>query len=207
VTGADAESGASAANGSAAGAQQKLIIGSRAGGATQDYFGMIEGRPVVVRIGGAVIAQLFRQPQDLAAHTGSGINPADVKSIAIRTSNEELRFDRDLEKWRGRAQNGATPPASSQPQMREVNAALVQNLLEQFTQLRSLSVQIVKQYPRELEVATITLYGYDAKALDTVRIIHDKDSGQWGMENGDNVVRIYPPSLQIKLHAADYGIE
>lgn len=175
---------------------QRLIIGNRAGGAGQDYFGMIEGRPVIVRLSGAVLAALFRQPADLAALTGSGVNLADVKTITIRHRDHgELRLERDLDKWRAIA-----------PAEREITAAHAQELLEQLTQLRGTGVEFAERYPRELEVATVTLHGYDGKALDTVRIIHDEQSGRWAMENGDNVLRIFPASLKMRLSAADFGM-
>jgi hypothetical protein len=187
---------------------QRLIIGNRAGGPTQDYFGMIEGRPVIVRISGAVLAALFRQATDLAALTGSGVNPADVKAIAIRHGEDEVRLQRDLEKWRGASLRAGPSPAQAMPdqQMRDVNAAHAQELLEQLTQLRGTGVEFAERYPRELEVATITLHGYDGKALDTVRIIHDEQSGRWAMENGDNVLRIFPASVKLRLSAADFGL-
>ena len=177
------------------GRTERLIVGARAGGATHDFFGFVESRPVVVKITGAVLAALFKRPQDVVAQTGSGINPADVKSIIIRKGAEELKLERDLEKWR-----------SVTPVEREINAAHVQQLLEQLTQLRALSAEI-QDYPRELEVATITLHGYDGKAIDTVRIVQEKETNRWGMENGDNVIRIHPAGLQLRLTAADFGVQ
>jgi hypothetical protein len=55
---------------------------------------------------------------------------------------------------------------------------------------KPLSVAIAP-YPRDQEVATITLVGYDSVPLDTVRIALD-ESGQWILENGDNVLRLHP---------------
>lgn len=175
---------------------QRLIIGARAGGGTQDFFGMLEGRPVVVRLSGAVLAALFRQPQELAALTASGVVPADVKSIVVRTNEAELKLQRDLEQWH----------AMTEARAREVNAAHVQELLDQLTQLRASGVEFI-EYPRELEVAIITLHGFDGRAIDTVRVLHDEQTGRWGMENGDNVLRVYPAGLKLRLTAADFEME
>ena len=173
---------------------QKLLVGSRVGATSQDRFAMIEGRPVVVRLSGPVLAALFRQPHDLADPVVSGVNPADVKSIVIRKGQSELKLDRDLERWRAPEHGG-----------NEVNPAHVQELLDQLTKLRAPAVEF-KPYPHELEVATITLFGYDAKAVDTVRIAQEKDSGRWMLENGDDVLRLFPPSMKIRMTAEDFGL-
>jgi hypothetical protein len=164
---------------------QRLLIGSRSSANTQDRFAMIEGRPVVFRITRAALEALFRQPRDLADPTGTGVPAADVKSIVIHKGREELKLERDMEKWRAPHRNNV-----------EVNAAFVQELLDQLTKLRAPNVEF-KEYPRDSEVALITLYGFDEKALDTVRIAQEKDSGngggggRWIMEDGDNVLRIF----------------
>jgi hypothetical protein len=183
---------------------QTLFIGARAGGGTMDHFGMIEGRPVVVRLSGAVIAAMLRQPPDLAAMTASGAVPADVKSIVIRSADGEVRLERELEKWRG-VTGAASAAGDDSPSPREINAAHANQLLEQLTSLRATSVEFAP-YPRELEVATITLHGFEGRALDTVRIVQEKETGRWGMENGDNVIRIYPAGLNLRLKPPDFGL-
>ncbi len=174
---------------------ERLLVGSPVGTSSQDRFAMIEGRPVIVRLGMTVIEALFRMPVNLASPTGSGVRPADVKSLVIRASGEELRLERDLEKWRAPDRDNI-----------EVNATLVQELLNQLCMLRAPAVQF-KSYPRELEAATITLHGFDGKAIDTVRIAQEKESPSTALENGDNVLRVFPQGLKLRLTAADFGIE
>jgi hypothetical protein len=177
---------------------QKLLIGSRASANTQDRFAMIDGHPVVFRITRAALEALFRQPRDLAEPTGTGVPPADVKSIVIRKGGEELKLERDMEKWRAPDRGNV-----------EVNAAFVQELLDQLTKLRAPNVEF-KPYPREAELALITLHGFNEVALDTIRIAQEKDSagvgGRWIMEDGDNVLRLFPASLKIRMTAADFGL-
>ena len=192
----DSRVGLTVSSGANGAVTQRLIIGNRAGGPTQDYFGIIEGRPAIVRISGAVLAALFRQPADVAALTGSSVNPADVKSITIRSGEQEVILERELEKWRAR-----------KPIDKDVNPLHAQELLEQLTQLRGTGVEFLEQYPRELERAIVTLHGYDGKALDTVRIIHEEQTGRWAMENGDNVLRVFPASLKLRLSAADFELD
>jgi hypothetical protein len=189
--------------------EQRLLIGSRAGGAAntgaQDFFGMIEGRPVVVRITAPVIAALFRGAQHLVEPTGSGVQPADVKSIVIRGKDGEFRLERELERWLAPAPAPAPAPGGAGGGARDVNPAHVQELLDQLTQLRAPAIEL-RPYPHEQEVATITLYGYDARALDTVRIAQDKQTDRWVLENGDNVLRIFPAGLKLRLTAGDFGL-
>jgi hypothetical protein len=61
-------------------------------------------------------------------------------------------------------------------------------------------------YPRELEVATITLRGFDQRPRDTVRIVEDPANGEWALENGDDVLRVFPASFKPALRAADFGL-
>jgi hypothetical protein len=173
---------------------QTLRIGAAVSAGSQDRFGIIDGRPTVVRIPASVLASLFRKPQTLAAATASGTVPADVKSLVIRKGKDELRLDRDLEKWRAPDHEGV-----------EVPHALVEELLRQLTMLQGSAVEF-REYPRDLEVATITLYGFDAKPIDTVRVAQEKDNGRWALENGDNVLRIFPPALKLSLTAEDFGL-
>jgi hypothetical protein len=81
----------------------------------------------------------------------------------------------------------------------------VEELLRQLTMLQGSAVEF-REYPRDLEVATITLYGFDAKPIDTVRVAQEKDNGRWALENGDNVLRIFPPALKLSLTAEDFGL-
>jgi hypothetical protein len=173
---------------------QRLLVGSPAAGSTQDYYGMIEGRPVVVRLSATTLGALFRQPQNLVNPTASGVVSADVKTIVIRTIGGELKLERNLEQWNA-------PEIDNT----EVNAAYVQELLDQLTKLRAPAVDF-REYPRELDIATITLHGYDGKAIDTVRIANDPTTSRWILENGDNVLRLFPAGLKMRMAPADFGL-
>jgi hypothetical protein len=180
--------------GASAQSAQRLLIGARAAGSSQDHYGMIEGRPVILRLSAATLGALFRQPHNLVDPTASGVVPADVKTIVIRTGGSELKLEREMERWSAPDRNNA-----------QVNAAYVQELLDQLTKLRAPAVDF-REYPRDLEVATITLYGYDGKAIDTVRIGNDPAANRWIIENGDNVLRLFPAGLKLRMTSADFGL-
>jgi hypothetical protein len=175
--------------------EQTLRIGSRLGASRQDRFAAIDGRPVVAQVGPETLAALFRTPEALVSPTGSGMLPADVKAMVIRGPGGEFRLERHMEEW-----------IAVDEAMREVPAAAVEELLAQLTSLRAPEVAL-REYPRELEVATITLFGFDSAPKDTVRIAFDPQRGKWAMENGDNVLRIFPESLKLRLAPGDFGLQ
>lgn len=175
-------------------ANERLLVGARLGVGSDDRFGLIEGRSVIVRLPEAVLRAFFRTPESLIALTASGVVPADVKSLVIRTADGELRLERDLDRWRA--------PAFST----EVPAASVNELLEQLTSLQAAQITI-REYPQDLQVATITMRGFDNRPIDTVRIAREKDTGRWALENGDNVLRVFAQSLQLRLTPGDFGLQ
>ena len=109
-------------------------------------------------------------------------------------SGAELRLERDLETWHAPQHNNAV-----------VNAAAVQELLDQLCKLRAPNIEF-RLYPGDLEIAKVTLYGFDGKALDTVRIAQQKDNPGTALENGDNVLRVFPQGLKLRLKASDFGL-
>ena len=55
-------------------------------------------------------------------------------------------------------------------------------------------------------MATITLHGFDAMPMDTVRIARDPQTRKWAIENGDDVLRIFPETLSLRLRPGDFGL-
>ncbi len=174
---------------------QRLLIGSPIGLGSQDRFAKIEGFDTVVRLRATVLAELFRDAQTFAARTGSGVQPEDVKRIVIRDSTDELMLERDLERW-------VAPRFGD----REVSFTAVETLLQQLCRLPAPTVEF-RPYPRDLEVATVTLYGYDLKPRDTVRVAREPNEGRWAMENGDNVLRIFTATMDMPLEPRAFGLE
>ncbi len=173
---------------------QRLLVGARRGIGSEDRFGMIQGRPVVFQLPAQVVREFFRSPKSLVSLTASGVVPADVKTLIIRSGQSELRLVRDLDQWQAPAFSADVPAES------------VNELLQQLTTLRASQI-IFKDYPFELEVATITMRGFDNKPIDTVRIAREADTGRWALENGDNVLRIFAESLHLLLTASDFGLQ
>jgi hypothetical protein len=177
---------------------QRLIVGARIGVGTQDRFGMIEGRPVVVRIGEPVLRAFFRQPAELVSPVASGVVAADVKTVRINGPAGDFQLQRDMERW-------IAPDHDEKNVPRE----RVDELLSALTQSRAQQIEL-RPYPRELEIATITFLGYDARPIDTVRIAQLAGSGDAPgaliLENGDNVLRIHAAGLSLPLTPEAFGL-
>jgi hypothetical protein len=157
-----------------------LLIGSRVSAGSQDRFAMMEGRPVVYQVRWETLSPLFPAPEVFVDATGSSVSPFDIKQITIRTVDAEIVLIRNLEQWL----NETGVPYDKE----EVNT-----LLNWILETKPPSVSI-GQYPRNAEIATITLEGYDKLPLDTVRVAQEPSGeGIIILENGDNVLRLHPP--------------
>lgn len=173
---------------------QRLRLGVEIGASTGERFALVEGRPTVVKLNRPTVQALFPAAESLIDPTGSGVLAADVKTVTIRSGETELVFERDLDKW-------TSPSHGNAP----VSPAQVEELLRQLTELRAPAVS-VEPYPMDRQVAMVSFSGFGGKPLDTVRIVKDPDSGNWGFENGDNVLRLFPASMKLRLAPADYGL-
>jgi hypothetical protein len=179
---------------------QTLRIGATTGIGSLERYGMIEGRPVVVQLPVPVLQAFFRHVREIVDPTGCGSQPGDVKKIRIRTGDVEFDLRRELDRW---VMVGVGPAGTDT----QVPAPRVEELLAQLTTLRATSVELADVYPRELEAAVVTLYGFAARPIDTVRILYNPESQQYAFENGDNVIRIFEQDLQLRLTPEDYGID
>ena len=154
-----------------------LWIDGRVSAGSQDRYVMLAGKPVVFRMTMDALSQLFPVPEMFVESMGSAVSKFDVKQVIIRIDDRETKFSRKIERW-------------VDVQGIQADGAAIESLLRWILETNPLSVAIAP-YPRDQEVATITLVGYDSLPLDTVRIALD-ESGQWILENGDNVLRLHP---------------
>ena len=179
------------------GRSRKLMIGDRVGGRTQDRYAMIEGIPSVMRIEARILAAILEDPIGLVDPRATGISSTSVKSIIIRSPGQEIALERDLDRWLATSHDDVEVPADR-----------VEALIELLTDIPGSEVAIMDEYPRNLEVGTITLVGYDQRPLDTVRVLREtpEDGLRWGLENGDGVIRIHPTLLNVPLVDRDWGL-
>ena len=173
---------------------EQLLIGTSKGIGSGDRFGMMQDQSVVFILPEKMLRGIFRNADTLVARTASGVVPTDVKAIEIITPQGTLRLERSLERWTAPQHHVNVP------------THYVNTFLNNMTSLIAPDIQI-KPYPSDLQVASVTFIGFDSFPMDTVRIAKDPDLNQWAFENGDNVLRLFPGSLELRLTPEDYSIE
>ncbi|MBM43755.1 MAG: hypothetical protein CMJ36_01910 [Phycisphaerae bacterium] len=178
------------------GEEHVLHVGERLGGETEARSAMFDGVPVVLRLDSGTVSSILSDPSGLIDHTGTGVQPADVKRIVIESGDATLVIERTLDTWTAPGHDGQVVP--SEP---------VERLLESLAELRATEIELRETYPADLERARVTLHGFGGQPLDTVRLLREtEDSGRWGMENGDGVIRIHPEFLVLPLEPGDYDL-
>lgn len=179
------------------GKTRRLLIGDRVGGRTQDRYVMVDGIPSVLRLESKAVASLLGDPINLVDSRASGVSRSGVKAILIRGSEEDIRLERDLDRWIASSHDGVEVPRDR-----------VDALLDLIVVAPAAEVAIVDSYPRELEAGSITLIGYDQRPLDTIRVLREtpEDGHRWGFENGDLVVRIHSAAIMVPLRSDDWGL-
>lgn len=172
---------------------ETLLVGERMGAGSQDRFGMMEGRPVVIRIPEAVLRAFFGPSEQFVAATASGVQPSDIKQLRISTDAGEFAVERDIDRW-----------VFSDDTARPARTEMVEGLLRVLLEVRPAAVQFAR-FPGDSSVGYITLIGYDRMPIDTVRIARvteGEGEGGWILENGDGVLRIHPASIELPLGRA-----
>lgn len=181
------------------GVTETLVIGGPAGLVSRDRFAMIEGMPMVVRIDEATLRGLLPPVLGLIEPTGSGVRPADVKSIEITAMDDFVRLERDLDQWTVEVVRGDERAAGL------TSTEYVDALIQTLTSTRGTEV-IVQAFPTKLAIANVVFHGFDGRPLDTVRIAREASAGRWAFENGDGVLRLLPASTEIPLAANEWPI-
>lgn len=159
------------------GAERRLLVGSRIAAGSQDRYVMIEGQPMVFAMKWDSLSQLFPRAELLIDPSGSGVSKFDVKQVVVRTSKGEWMFEKGLNGWSLADGDGI------------FDSTGIDSLLNLVLDAEALSIGIAA-YPRESEIAMVTLVGYDFLPIDTVRIAMS-DEGKLILENGDNVLRMH----------------
>ena len=170
-------------------ARERVLIGGPSGIVGRGRFAMIDGVPTVFRLDEATLAGMIPAIGSLIEPTGTGVSPADVKSVVIDSDAGSLRLERDLDRWTAGVDGGPAEP---------IDTESVQGLLDLLSQTRSTDLQ-VQAFPSSLEVATVILHGFDGRPLDAIRIAREPDQGRWALENGDGVLRLFPSGTKIPL--------
>ncbi len=181
---------------------RSLLIGAPLGVGSADRYAMIDGVPSVVRLSAGTQALLFPPFESLIDPMATGVRAADVKRIEIRgagaASTGTIELTRALDRWTVTAGAGESADAAL-----PANATAVDALLTALTSQRAPEMAF-GEFPKDMEVATILLFGFDGRPLDVVRVARDSRTSRWGFENGDRMLRVHPASLRIPLSLDDF---
>ncbi len=180
---------------------ETLLIGSTSGLVSSDRFAMMKGVPTVIRLTEATLRGVLPDAISLIEPTTTGVRAADVKFIEI-VSREggSLLLARTLDGW---SIERKIPGGDAVVGWADTGAA--NSFLETLCETRSPEI-MVRDFPRDLAVANVTLRGYSGDPLDTIQIAREPDQGRWAFENGEGVLRIFPGSTPIKTDPIEWRV-
>ena len=181
------------------GTVERLLVGGPSGLVSRDRFAMIEGVPTVVRLDEATLRGLLPAVTGLIEPTGTGVRPADVRSIVIDGDAGSVRLERDLDRWT------AALVAGERTLEGDADPVVVTQLLDLLSGTRATEL-LVQDFPTQLQVATIVLHGFDGRPIDAVRVARESNAGRWAIENGDGVLRLFPASTKLAVTPDDFPV-
>ncbi len=180
------------------GSARSVLIGDPIGVGSTERYGLVEGSPTILRLDEDAQKALVPSAAVFVDPTGTSVVRADVGSIEVRPANgSDFTLTRDFDRW--------VLELDEESGSVEVPRQAVEGLLGQLTSARASEIEFL-EYPSELEEAVVILLGLDGLPLDTVRVIRDPNDGRWALENGDGVLRIFPPSFQPALQPGNFGV-
>lgn len=188
-------------DGSASIERETLRIGTLFGPGSTDRFAEVDGRPVVLLLAEGARASVLRPLTSLVDPTGTSVAAGDVAAIEVRTAEETFRIRRELDGFVAERLGAGGAVEESTP----LERARAESLLEKLTAARAPEIA-VSAFPQELLAGLAILEGFGGRPLDAVRIARDPETGRWALDNGDDVLRVFPPSFEPRLRGADYGL-
>lgn len=167
-------------------------------GATE-RFARVMGRPSVVQLGTKALAALFPPPAFFVDPRGSDAVPADVRSVAFvpfapnAPPAPAFALERRGDGWTvdGPAGRGPADPERAR------------RLLAQLCEARAPAVAF-QPMPEALRIGEFVLAGEGGRELARVRVAREPE-GQWALDGGEGVLRVFPPGFGLATEAAAYA--
>ncbi len=187
------------------GNSQTLLVGAGVGDGSLDRYGMVLGRPVVIRLSEASLRGLRLPAPYFARRTGTGVPASDITGIEIDVQESKFRIDRRINRTTGAVEWFD----ADQPEHR-ASLELVNELINQIAQVKATDIHLVADESiAEFIVGQVILYGIGGRPVDTVRLLSLPDKeGQvhWALENYDGVLRILPSSMNLLVSPQLLGL-
>lgn len=184
---------------------QILLVGAGVGDGSLDRYGMILGRPVVLRLSESSLRGILLPPPYFARRTGTGIPGSDITAIEIDTQDAKFRIDRRIN-----LTTGAVEWFDVDQSDHRASLELVNELINQLSQVKASEIHIVAaEGVSEFVVGNVILYSVGARPVDTVRLLSLPDNNgdiHWAMENYDGVLRILPSSVNLLVSPESLGL-
>lgn len=121
--------------------------------------------------------------------------------LEIRRGDAAFRIRRELDGFVAESLDERGEVVDAVP----CDAARANALLDALLETRAPEISITP-FPAELSEALVILEDISGRPLDTVRVAREPDRGRWALENGDDVLRIFPESFTLDLDPAAYGL-
>ncbi len=176
-------------------------IGSTVAEGAPERYGRVLGRPTVVQVGAKALAAIFPPPAFFVDPRGCDAVQADVRAVefvpfdpAGAAQPAAWRLERALDAWSLVLPGGERLPADGERARR---------LLAQLCEARAPAVAF-QRMPDALRIGEFVLTGAGGAALSRVRVAHEPD-GQWALDGGDDVLRVFPAGFDLATAAAAYA--
>lgn len=178
----------------------EVQVGDEVAQGAQERFARIDGRPAVVQLGARALAALFPPPASMIDPRGCDAVPADVRAVefvpdpAAGAGAPGFSLARSRDAWELRAADADPAPADGQRARR---------LLAQLCEARAPAVAL-QPMPAGLRLGAFVLRGEGGAELARVAVGHEPD-GQWALDGGDGVLRVFPAGFDVAVEAAAYA--
>lgn len=166
-----------------------------------ERFARIMGRPAVVQLGGKALAALFPPPAFFVDPRGCDAVPADVRTVSFfpfdaasgPAAAPSFTLERQGDGWSITTEQGRGTG----------DAERVRRLLAQLCEARAPAVAF-QPMPEALRTGEFVLAAGGGTELARIRVAHEPD-GQWALDGGEGVLRVFPPGFGLATDAATYA--
>ncbi len=195
--------------------EEILEIGGDGAAGPGGRFGKRRDRPGVFQLEKRSLSTLFPPSAAFIDATMLGVDPAEIKSIALQNANGEptAQLVRNVTQWQlvlptqlANAETGNPQPANmanaETANTQPANMQRVRDVLQTLCTARA-SDLATEMIPQHMVVAKMLV---TLSSGATIQLVVGKDSqGRWLVGDGGNLTRVYPATLAFPIEPALFG--